>query len=352
MLPIEIRPRRIPGQESVPVVSHQIGPGGPERRITLMVDREAAELGPIVRGRGVPYIAVEGRRISDPALMRRSLPPVVGTRNSHLAVFERKFPGRRAIAVTGCGNLGMNPGVVARVDGQEFGVSGVFGMAMAMGKDGRGRVVEELGGLPEDWVISGPALVRGGRPALSSAESFADPRHLLLFPYLALEEGAPPEDFGQDLLLGDPQLYRTAVAGDEVALPLPDGSGEIIRKALHKKGYEERTDPGPGAFRVSSTHLHISFLAGIYPHHVLLLGPEGRLSSFLVSGASNRAGVRLAELAEDLARGGVEAALLLDNGGDVGVYEPAGERFLIRPAEPDRSALWPLTACLIHHDPL
>jgi hypothetical protein len=94
----------------------------------------------------------------------------------------------------------------------------------------------------------------------------------------------------------------------------------------------------------------IVFARGIYPHHVLGIAGDGTAGSILVSGLSNRCGVMLAELAEDLASVGFEHALLLDNGGDVGLWLPRERRFELRPAEPDRAAAWPLSACLVYHE--
>ena len=47
---------------------------------------------------------------------------------------------------------------------------------------------------------------------------------------------------------------------------------------------------------------------------------------------------------------GFEDAILVDNGGDVGLYLPEEDRFGVPPSEPDRRSRWPLTACLIFYE--
>jgi hypothetical protein len=273
----------------------------------------------------------------------------------------RRNPGRLPVAVTGCGNLGMNPGVLAWSEGWRGGVPGPVGGCLAIHASGRGhRATLDA---PEDgdtWYVTGPDLVREGRPAVSPATTFADLRHLLLFPFVDPGEG-PRLDFGYDHLLADPALCLRAAEGLVVDIPLRDtGAGgatvgggpgrEPLLEALGTKGYRASDHPGErGTYRLDRDRLAICFLEGIYPHHALALDAGGRPMSLLVGGLSNRAGVTVREFAEDLCGLGVEHAILLDNGGDVGLYLPRERRFVLRPAEPDRQELWPTTACLIWH---
>lgn len=366
---MQVRPRWIPGMQGVPVrvASRRTTPD--RVRLHLSVDEYGVTRGPIHRGDGPPYMlkrrGASVMRITDPALMRSELMPVVGEVRSHLSLFAGLYPRRRPLAVTGCGNLGMNPGVLAALPDGRVGTLGPYGGAIHVEPDGSGRGLDELPSGPRGFAVSGPRLVRKGRPLPPRAETFADPRHLLLFPYVQVRRGVRI-DLGLDLLLAseDLKLYRDAVEGSlpvripletEVVLP-PGGSGErmrlpidgeAVRRALDVKGYRESALGEPGTYRLAPDSLEISFLPGIYPHHVLAVDVEGAVHSILVSGASNRAGVRVRELAEDLAAAGFQEAILLDNGGDVGLYLPREGRFEIQPAEPDRARVWPLSACLV-----
>ncbi|HMS18732.1 MAG TPA: phosphodiester glycosidase family protein, partial [Planctomycetota bacterium] len=261
---------------------------------------------------------------------------------------------------------GLNPGVRALHQGSWLGVPGPEGGAIAFLDAGRGRAVD-----PDEppagaaFVLTGPCLVRNGLPAVSDATTFADPRHLLLFPYLA-PLGGSAFDMGMDRMLTDAAAYQAAVRGELIELPLmmPCHRGmainapivhlpvtpESLDEALKIKGYRTTSDTphARGFYRICSDRLEIRFLPGIYPHHALVLDRAGFVCSVLVSGKSNRVGVNIAEFAEDLAELGAQQAILLDNGGDVGLYDCQQEAFLIPPAEPDRRGLWPISACLVY----
>ena len=142
-------------------------------------------------------------------------------------------------------------------------------------------------------------------------------------------------DFGFDALVRDDALARDAVAGQaghaaprRVRFPRTTAwtrissrgrSAEEVRRALKAKGYREtetrratraRSDrAGGGDDRVPR---------GIYPHHALAIDERGVVTSVLVTGRSNREGTTIRDLAAALAKSGAEAAILLDNGGDVG----------------------------------
>lgn len=362
---MRIRAQSIPGEDPATVALQVVGTEPGRSALACAADPEATAQGPLRRDRGSTHLLRGGRRITDPGEQRAGLPPAVEGPRSHLATWRRTHPGREATAVVGCGNLGMNSGVLLRADGADLGVPGPWGLALTVDATGRGCADPDRDPPPGGFNLTGPALVLDGRPAPLRPETYADPRHLLRFPYLALDSGERL-DFAQDQILADPELYRRAAAGEPVVLslapppPSPDdaptsarsGSArpEALRAALAIKGYREARDVTErGAFRLGASELEIAFLPGIYPHHVLALDPRGRVHSLLITGLSNRSGVVVEELAEDLAAAGFAQALLVDNGGDVGLYLPGEARYAIRPAEDDRSTHWPLTACLIYH---
>jgi hypothetical protein len=339
--------------------------------LTLVVDPQAVARGPLVRGRG-PAFRAERRagaelRITAPALQRQGFRRVLGPPPSHLDAFATAHPDRRPLAVVGCGNLGPNPGVLAATGDGVLGTPGPWNGALAIEAAGLGRalgVQAALAAPAGGFAISGPLLVRDGRSVPPDPAVFADPRHLLRFPFVQVRSGARV-DFGLDELLADPARLAEAVRGAPVELslelrlpvstdvqaalqPVPVELAELER-ALATKGYRAG-DPaaGRGRFHLAPARLRIAFLEGIYPHHALALREDGSLASVLVGGASNRSGVTVADLAAGLVAAGFREAILLDNGGDVGLWLPGEQRFAIRPAESDRSETWPLSACLVY----
>lgn len=364
---MKVHPRHVPGFEEIPVRVHVVGAGSPPPGVVLSVDEGAVSRGPLVRGAGPPFLGVgpggERRRFTRQAEQRKGFLPVDGGDDSHLDRFRRRHPEREPVAVTGCGNLGMNPGVVARLPQATLGHEGPCGGWMSVEEDG-GAMMVERGTVPvKGFIISGPRLVRGGRPAELQVRAFADPRHLLLFPYVDLGDGLRV-DFGHDRFLGDPALCRRAVEGRPVRLELlehlPAGEAphaalrpvpvprERLEEALAAKGYRAVARPEePGTYRLDGDAVVMTWLPGIYPHHVLARRDDGRVLSVLVTGAGSRAGVHVRELCGDLAAAGITDALLMDNGGDVGLYLPRTRSYAARPVEPDRSACWPLSACFI-----
>lgn len=360
-----MRRRAIPGfsvAESRSFVARPERGGG----IDLLVDAQAVARGPIRRDLGpafLPSILEPGKRVEDQATMRRGFRTVLGE-GGHLAL--HRFAGGRPSQVVGCGNLGLNVGVRAFQRGAWHGAVGHEGAAIAVFADGRGRAVPPSAPPGNAaFVLTGPSLVRNGRAEVPNATTFADPRHLLLFPFLG-PEGGPAVDMGMDRLLTDPAAYEAAVRGEVIELPLsvPSRRGmssdlpieqlplpkAALVEALKRKGYRSsfESPPEPGRYRVLSDRLEIRFLPGIYPHHALVLDGAGLVCSVLVTGKSNRVGVTIAEFSQDLAEWGAREAILLDNGGDVGLYDCRQEAFLIPPSEPDRQGLWPISACVVY----
>ncbi len=319
----------------------------PRVRLTLCVDADAVGCGPLVRGDGLPYVMRDGRRVVEQSEQRRGFRTVLGA-DGHVARFERAQPNRTAIAVTGCGNLGLNPGVRAWVDGRWLGVAGPQGGAIAVDAEGRGRRVPTDEEPDDAWVITGPDLVRRGRPAVSEAATFADPRHRVLFPYVETAPGVR-HDFGHDRLLAHPALYDDAARGRPVRLDTAGVPHGALLEALAVKGYARCEAPERrGTFRFDGEVLEIVFFCGLYPHHALAVAPDGTVTSWIVPGLSNRAGTTVEALAAHLAAAGASDAILLDNGGDVGLWLPTEQRWGVRPAEPDREDAWPLVACLVY----
>jgi hypothetical protein len=246
------------------------------------------------------------------------------------------------------------------------GLAGPEGGAISVFGAGRGK--RGFPGFePDDgFSISGPNLVSGGFAALSHPATFADPRHLILFPYVKVID-RPSIDLGMDLLLDDETLYARAARGEPVELPLlapfpttdaVDATIErvpieldSVRAALRVKGYIEVRGglQARGEFRFAPNAVQIRFLPGIYPHHALVTDKAGRIASVLVSGKSNRVGVSLEDFSEDLARCGAKEAILLDNGGDVALYDVRAACFRIASSETDRLDLWPISACLAYN---
>lgn len=376
---VELRPTCIPGGDPARVRVVAVGEG----RTALSVQREARNAGPIVRGKGPPFVVAErdGRvvRVVDQASQRVGFLPVSAPpgRDSHLARFAAEHPHRAPISVVGCGNLLCNRGVVAKTPAGDFGIPGPAGPAFD---------------LDDGATITGPALVIDGRPAPIEPAHFADLRHLLLPAWVEVANGARV-DFGLDRLAADPALLARAVRGELVefelseSLPVDDAPDaplvphpvavDALSAALRIKGYREVARgsaaagavdvPERGDFRLTAEVLSVRFLPGVYPHHALARDRNGVAWSVLVAGRSNREGTTVADLAAALAAAGAREAVLLDNGGDVGLlvrasvddvashprttFDPtvADWRFELTPAEADRAAAWPLRACVIRH---
>ncbi len=340
----------------------------PGHSVDLSVDAASMARGPLHRGQGRAFLLRREngrvRRITEQAEQRAGFLAAVG-QDSHLARWRAAHPQRRATLLTGHGNLGINAGVLALTPEGELGTRGCWNGALHVHADGSVTRPTEWP-IKEGFVLTGPQLVRKGKALAPDAESFADPRHLLRFAWVETVTGERV-DFGHDELLADRARLAAALAGVpqeyplEVELPANDDAdaplrmvrvdADKLRRDLVWKGYREVTEPAaPGEFHCGEGWVRIVFLPGLYPHHVLAADATGRLLDIVVSGLSNRAGVTICELAEDLARAGCSEAILLDNGGDVGLYDAGREVFIVRPAEPDRSVHWPLTAALIHHE--
>jgi Phosphodiester glycosidase len=367
----------------VAVLAQATDPG--RTLLSLCIQEEAIGATGIIRDDGPPYVIGKGRggprRVEAAGRQRAGFLAAAGGRDSHLKRFERERPDRRAIAIAGCGNLQVNPGVEARTRGIRAGIGGFMRAGIRVEEDGRGTLLEgsrleaalsaEEGATaasPDRFVITGPLLVAAGKACEPDVREYADLRHLLLPGYVEIGRGRRV-DFGFDALVRDSELARAAVEGRPVTLPLatwvPRGAAvsadleevpvrpESLRAALRAKGYRESARPGKrGTFRLDGGSVTIAFLEGIYPHHALAIAAGGGVTSLLVTGRSNREGTTVRDLAAALARGGARAAILLDNGGDVGLLRRAGARmaFAARPAEADRATRWPLRACLVYHE--
>ncbi len=376
---VELHPTCSPGGDPARVRVVAVGEG----RTALSVQREARNSLPIVRGQGPPFVVAErdGRlvRVVDQAMQRAGFLPVRAApgRDSHLARFAAEHPHRAPLSVVGCGNLLCNRGVLATTSAGDFGVAGPSGPAFV---------------LDDGAAITGPALVIDGRPATIEPAQYADLRHLLLPAWVEVAAGVRV-DFGLDRLAADPLLLERAVRGEVVefelseSLPANDAhdallvphaiSVDALRLALRLKGYREvgggsavagRGDViARGDFRLTPEVLAVRFLRGVYPHHALARDRHGVAWSVLVAGRSNREGATVEDYAAALAAAGAREAVLLDNGGDVGLLLRASEdvaaplpwtssdpavadwRFEITPAEADRANSWPLRACVIRH---
>jgi hypothetical protein len=356
--------------------------------VSLSIQKEAIGATGIIRDDGPPYVIAKGRggarRVEEAAKQRAGFLPAIGGRESHVRRFEHARRDRVVAAVTGCGNLQVNPGVEARAGGMRAGISGFMRAGVAVGPDGRGRLVRgsrleaALAGegrddatSPDAFVITGPLLVAGGRAQQPDVREYADLRHLLLPGYVGIGSGRRV-DFGFDALVADDALARAAALGEPVTLPLATRApasdrvdaelvaipvaADALRAALRAKGYRESAKVAKrGTFRLARSEATIAFLEGIYPHHALALDEDGVVTSVIVTGRSNREGTTIRELAAALANAGARDAILLDNGGDVGLLrrKTPGSRsalvFEARPAEADRARTWPLRACLIWH---
>lgn len=354
--PIPMRRVEHPGADPVPGEAWIVGlcdGGGPH----LILDHAAVASGPIQRDSGEAHVMRAGRRITAPAEIRAPFPPTIGP-HGHLERFRERRPDLEPLAITGCGNLGMNSGVQAQLPrGPLLGVPGPAAGWLHVDETGRGA---RTPGTRPRFSLSGPDLVRSGRPVPPHPHACADPRHLLAFPFVMLEGQAV--DFGMASLIAEPSLREAAVAGEAVRIDL---SGELARSAVGHitiaqlvehlvpalEAKANRADPDLGSrstHHLEGEHLLIRFGEGIYPHQALVVDSAGQVGSVVVPGRSNRQGTTLRMLAEDLAEAGFGEAILLDNGGDVGIHDVREERFVVRPAEADREASWPLTACLVH----
>ena len=323
------------------------------------MDPDAISRGPIIRNAGPAYIRDPQnptRRLVKQEEQRAGFRTVLGP--DGFAQEARTLHGERALWITGCGNVGMNPGVRCFKNGRWWGAPGPEGGAIAVSTDGRGVRLPGDNHLPGDlaFALTGPNLVTDGKVAVSGSETFADPRHLLLFPYIQLPDGLRL-DLGINQLLGDPRSYDAATKGEVVAIPhsawtenmLSSQAKSALEQALKIKGYAftQQTPGTRGEAQIDEHVLRLRFLDGIYPHHALFVLNDGSLASLLVSGLSNRAGITIHALAELAVESGAHHAILLDNGGDVGLYDLQESRFRVRPSEPDRTESWPLSACLL-----
>jgi hypothetical protein len=364
---LRIRAHAIPGFDANLVRVHGVRCERGQS-VDLSVDLASMARGPLIRGEGRAYLLRrEGskvRRITTQAEQRQGFLPAIGA-DSHLARWQREHPQRKARFVTGQGNLGINSGVLALTTTGALGARGFWNGALHVHADGRLTRPAEWP-VTEGFVLTGPNLVRDGKALPLVAEAFADPRHVLRFAWVQTVTGERV-DFGHDELFADRGRLAAALAGVpqefplEVQVPVNDDAESplrqvavekaVLRRDLEWKGYRECAEPSlPGEFHFLDGWVRMVFLPGLYPHHVLAVGEDGRLCDIVISGLSNRAGVVVAELAEDLAAAGYVEALLLDNGGDVGLFDVADNAWRVQPAEPDRSESWPLTAALIHHE--
>lgn len=354
--------------------------------MSLSVQTEAIGTRGIIRGEGPPYVLKQTSRgpirVEAVDQQREGFLPVAAVRDSHIRRFKTARPDRKIVAVTGCGNLLCNPGVEARAAGIRAGIRGTTRAGLLVQQDGRGRLVEgsgleaalgaDRGGFPsslDEFVITGPRLVAHGKAAIDPRE-FADPRHLVLPPYVEVEPGRRI-DFGLDVMIHDPEAAVKGARGLGLACGLvtllprtrrPDtGLREVripperLREALLLKGYREVEHVTErGTFSIGRKHAVIAYLPGIYPHHALAVDEDGIVTSVLVTGRSNREGTTVWEFAEALVKAGASHAILLDNGGDVGLLRRKSAKgrllFEARPAEADRARSWPTRACLIWHE--
>ncbi len=367
--PMKLRPHAIPGFDPALVRAEVVrcAPGG---GVDLSVDFAGMARGPLHRGRGRAYLVRSvnsvAMRITEQAQQREGFLPAIGA-DSHLARWQAAHPQRRAVALTGQGNLGINRGVLAASAAEVCGVAGAWNGALQVRSAGTVVRVTELALSTDGFILTGPLLVRAGMAVAPDPAVYADPRHLLRFAWVQAANGERV-DFGHDELLADPARYAAAVLGvpqrfalqvllpasqraDAALMPIPVDPAQL-RRDLDWKGYRECAQAtAPGEYAISATAATIAFLPGIYPHHVLAADAAGHLLDIVVAGLSNRAGVAVSELAEDLAAAGVHEAILLDNGGDVGLFDAQTLNWRVQPAEPDRAQCWPLTAALIHHAP-
>ncbi len=351
--------------------------------VSLSVQAEARGSRGVVRGDGPAYVIGErngrGVRVTTPEHQRAGFLPVLADGDSHLARFEDQRPDRLPVAVTGCGNLLCNRGVLARNSAGRFGIAGPMRAGVRVRGGSKGDLLEgdALAAAlaptsvfdEDDFVVTGPLLVRNGIPLPPDADEYADLRHLVLPAWVELASGLKV-DFALDRMMSNRELRYRAVQGEPVRLALIENlpvnnlldastlmyriSPERLRPALIQKGYRETiVVDEPGTFAIDDRAITIAFLPGIYPHHALAVDEDGSVASVVVTGRSNREGTTIRDLALALAAGGAKEAILLDNGGDVGLLrrESPGESwdFVARPAEDDRSATWPLRACLIYH---
>jgi hypothetical protein len=353
--------------------------------LSLSIQEEAIGATGIIRDDGPPYVIKKTRggakRVEEAGRQRDGFLPAIGTGDSHLRRFERARRDRAAIAIAGCGNLQVNPGVEARAQGVRAGIGGFMRTGIRVQPNGRGQLLEgsnleaalsvDLGTIarsPDRFVITGPLLVAAGKPHEPDPREYADLRHLILPAYVEVEPGRRL-DFGFDTLVKDDALAREAIEGRPVTLPLTAWvpaddrveaeleeqpvSPEEVSRALRRKGYREARKAGKrGTFALGKSEVTIAFLEGVYPHHALAIDEKGVVASVLVTGRSNREGTTVRDLAAALAKGGAEAAILLDNGGDVALLRRRGGKmtFAARPAEADRATVWPLRACLVYHE--
>lgn len=376
----------IPGHETTPVELVEFRPAE-DLGLHLSVEEEMNGDPGLIRGRGRDHgiDVVDGRRVrvEDAAgIRRRDLPCLPAPDcDSHVTRFQARHPARRVVAVQGHGNLLMNDHVVAVSSGlffarggEPFATRSYFAIGLREGAASPCRLDGTcIAARPPEWdaIVTGQPVIWESHPVdprCLAPDAFADLRHLLLPGYV--DVAGQSLDFGFDQLRRDAALLAAAIAGRPVTLRLaasivdgPDPDAPLrsvavpaadLTAALKRKGYIEVPAPASarGEFRILGDRIEIAFLEGIYPHSVLAVAADGRPRSFFVTGLSNRAGITVRDLGPLLAeQEALRAAILLDNGGDVGlaIRWGAGFRQVIRPSEPDRRASWRMRAALLHH---
>lgn len=202
--------------------------------------------------------------------------------------------------------------------------------------------------------ISGPALVREGRPIdpysdLEAASEYADIRHLICGPYPLLTDfhsGRPTStqrDYCLVELLSNEDKKAAAILGKIVELQphMRDTDGReytvtpnALVDALHDKGYgpvanlqelnlrQSQGERGLYWLDPVGTVLHIIYRRSPYPHHFLAIRDDdpSALYDFAVGGWSNNGGSDPASIAVSLAAAGFTYAQMGDNGFDVAHY--------------------------------
>lgn len=388
-----VRTGAVPGEERREIPAWWVKIGSDHARVRLSIQEEAADDGGIIRGVGCPHrIDTEtGLPMFDSQSMRRAFLPVdvVDASPHEDSHFGRFASPDRILMATGCGNLLTNEGIAAalpldrdgRRDRDTFGIAGlgrVRTTSALVSVDGRCGAAVDIGtadiirgALPpfptiDGFAISGPRLVRDGRPTTPDVREYADLRHLLRPAYVDIAPGLRV-DFGFDRLDVDRTAAADAVAGRAVRLPLayrfPNGVNgmgaeeilpvdpSVLRRALDAKGYRASATPSdPGEYRIERAEAIVVFLPGLYPHQALGVDGRGLLQTLVVGGASNRAGVTISVLSNALVELGLRDAWLMDNGGDVALrlYDgPTVARDLIPPCEADRAKRWKLRAAFL-----
>ncbi len=335
---LRVKTRATPEQTKDPIQAWLL-PWAPDSPPRIVTSESQLALGPMDRwAEGLPpgEIAGADRR---PATVRAALREAVTGKESLLARWSAEPSAQTATWVSGFGNLGMNPGTLARQGGMTLGSPG--------GHDAW-WVIEAATGL----ALAGPRLLRNGAVVPLTSSSWPDPRHLFLLPYLHSQEGGAYH-FGVRHLLGNPLAYSEAIDGLVVAIPIGTEPRSPLEAAFQEKGYQSTERPeAPGDYHFEADHVRVRLRPGIYPHHLLVASEAGAIAELFLSGASNRKGVFIHELASALKAARFREALVLDNGADVGLYGAREGRFEIDPGSGDRVPKWPIAAIFVHCDPL